>query len=91
MQNVPLVSNGQRKRVTEENKEDYLNALAWFRLATKPSKQIQSFIKGNNFAVLLHILNYTVDIFLSLMACTYMYVHARMHAQSLLFAICNSV
>ncbi len=43
---IPLVENGEEKEVTEENKLEYLNALAHYRLTKKVSEEIAYFIKG---------------------------------------------
>lgn len=46
MQVVPLVENGEEKEVTEENKTQYLNALAQYRLTKRVSEEIVHFMKG---------------------------------------------
>ena len=46
VQGAALIPHGQKERVTEGNKVQYLNALAYYRLAKRPNKQIQSFLKG---------------------------------------------
>lgn len=43
---IPLVENGEEKEVTEENKLEYLNALAHYRLTERVKEEIACFIKG---------------------------------------------
>jgi hypothetical protein len=45
------VPNGSTKLVTNENKEEYLNALANYRLGTKVKKEIEAFCKGLHYIV----------------------------------------
>ena len=46
MQVIPLVENGEEMEVTEENKMEYLNALAQYRLTKRVSEEIAHFLKG---------------------------------------------
>ena len=46
LQVIPLVENGEEKEVTEENKLEYLNALAHYRFTKRVSEEIAHFIKG---------------------------------------------
>ena len=41
-----MVPNGSRIAVTEQNKEDYLNSMAKYRLVTKVQKETDFFLKG---------------------------------------------
>ena len=41
-------SDGSKIEVTNENKKDYLNALAQYRLTAKVKSEIEAFIKGLN-------------------------------------------
>jgi len=43
---VDLIPNGKKIVVTNENKEDYLNALAQYRLLVRVKREIESFVKG---------------------------------------------
>jgi len=43
---VDLISNGRKVVVTNENKEEYLNALAQYRLLTRVKRETESFLKG---------------------------------------------
>jgi len=43
---VDLIPGGSKKPVTADNKEQYLNALAQYRLGTKCEKEIAAFKKG---------------------------------------------
>jgi len=43
---IDLVPNGSNCRVTSDNKEEYLNAIANYRLGTRVSKEVESFLKG---------------------------------------------
>jgi hypothetical protein len=43
---VDLIPNGSKKPVTAENKKQYLNALAQYRLGTKFDKEIEAFKRG---------------------------------------------
>ena len=43
---VELVPNGKKVLVTNENKEDYLTALANYRLCQKVKREIDAFVKG---------------------------------------------
>ncbi|CAG7785471.1 unnamed protein product [Allacma fusca] len=45
---VDLVSDGSKIPVTNENKKEYLNALANYRLATKVKGEVEAFLKGVN-------------------------------------------
>lgn len=45
---VELIAGGSKKKVTGENKEQYLNALAHYRLASKVTKEIDAFKRGLN-------------------------------------------
>lgn len=47
IQVVPLIKNGEKKKVTETNKLSYLNEIANYRLTTRGKKQIEFFIKGS--------------------------------------------
>ena len=40
------MENGGEKEVTEENKSQYLNALAQYRLTKRVSEEISQFLKG---------------------------------------------
>ena len=48
LQTVDLVSDGSKIPVTNENKKEYLNALANYRLATKVKSEVEAFLKGVN-------------------------------------------
>ncbi|XP_021944995.1 apoptosis-resistant E3 ubiquitin protein ligase 1 isoform X2 [Folsomia candida] len=48
---VDLVPDGSKIIVTNENKREYLNALAQYRLATKAKPQVDAFLKGLNEVV----------------------------------------
>lgn len=41
-----MISNGRKVVVTNENKEEYLNALAQYRLLTRVKRETESFLKG---------------------------------------------
>jgi len=43
---VDLIPNGSKLKVTEENKEDYLQELANYKLGTKVTKEMEAFLKG---------------------------------------------
>ncbi|ODN05808.1 Apoptosis-resistant E3 ubiquitin protein ligase 1 [Orchesella cincta] len=43
---VDLIQSGKKVVVTNENKEDYLNALSQYRLLTRVKREIESFVKG---------------------------------------------
>lgn len=43
---VELIPGGAKKKVTSENKEQYLNALALYRLSSKVTKEIDAFKRG---------------------------------------------
>lgn len=43
---VDLIPNGRKLVVTNDNKEDYLNALARYRLLTRVKREIDAFLKG---------------------------------------------
>jgi len=45
---VDLIPDGSKITVTNENKKNYLNALAQYRLCTKVKSQIEAFTKGLN-------------------------------------------
>ena len=45
---IDLIPNGSRIPVTNENKLQYLDSLAQYRLATAVREQIDSFLKGLN-------------------------------------------
>jgi len=45
---VDLIPNGSNIPVTNDNKEDYLNALANYRLGARVEEEIRSFVKGLN-------------------------------------------
>lgn len=48
MQEVELISNGSTISVTNENKIQYLNALAQYRLSNSVKPEIEHFLKGLN-------------------------------------------
>ena len=48
LQTVDLIPDGSKTIVTNENKKEYLNALAQYRLATKVKSEVDSFLKGLN-------------------------------------------
>jgi len=50
-QMVPLIEYGEQIQVTDENTQDYLNALARYHLASKVSKEVLAFRSG-----LIHII-----------------------------------
>ncbi|CAG7718986.1 unnamed protein product [Allacma fusca] len=43
---VDLITNGSKISVTNETKEEYLNVLARYRLATRVQKEVEAFLKG---------------------------------------------
>lgn len=43
---MDLVPSGSKLKVTEKNKEDYLNELANYKLGMRVTKEIESFRKG---------------------------------------------
>ena len=43
---IDLVPNGQKVPVTNMTKEEYLNSLAKYRLATRVHKEVEAFLKG---------------------------------------------
>jgi len=43
---VELVPGGNKILVTNENREEYLTALAQYRLGTRVQKEIEAFLKG---------------------------------------------
>jgi len=45
---VPLKENGAEEEVTEENKMEYLDLLAQYRLAKTVREEIEAFLKGND-------------------------------------------
>ena len=51
MQVIPLIENGENIDVTEENKLQYLNALAHHRFTNKVSEEIAHFMKGTQDSV----------------------------------------
>jgi hypothetical protein len=48
---VDLIPDGSKTIVTNENKKEYLNALAQYRLSTKVKSEVDSFLKGLNEVV----------------------------------------
>lgn len=46
LQEVDLIPNGSKIEVTQENKMKYLDALAQYKLHSRASAEIESFIKG---------------------------------------------
>ena len=46
VQVVPLKENGAEIDVTEENKREYLDLLAQYRLAKRVKDEIEAFLKG---------------------------------------------
>ena len=40
------MENGEEKEVTEENKTQYLNTLAQYRLAKRVNEEVEQFMKG---------------------------------------------
>ena len=48
LQTVDLISGGSKINVTNENKKDYLNALANYRLSVKVKNEVEAFLKGVN-------------------------------------------
>jgi hypothetical protein len=51
LQTIDLIADGSKIAVTNENKREYLNALAQFRLATRVRTQVDAFLKGLNDVV----------------------------------------
>lgn len=51
LQTIDLIPDGSKIAVTNENKSDYLNALAQYRLSTKVKVQVDAFLKGLNEVV----------------------------------------
>lgn len=52
---VSLTPGGSKATVTDQNKMDYLNQLAQYRLGKRMSEEIRHFLKGfpfNNFSLL---------------------------------------
>lgn len=45
-QTVELLSNGRNIAIINENKEEYLNLLATYRLFTRVKREIEGFLKG---------------------------------------------
>lgn len=43
---MDLISNGRKVIVSNENKEEYLNSLAQYRLLTRVKRETESFLKG---------------------------------------------
>jgi hypothetical protein len=43
---VELVPNGKRISVTDDNKEEYLNHIALYRLSIRMKREIDAFLKG---------------------------------------------
>lgn len=43
---MELTPNGKRKKVTNCNREEYLNLLAQYRLVTRVKREIDAFLKG---------------------------------------------
>jgi len=48
LQTVDLIPDGSKTVVTNENKKEYLNALAQYRLSTKVKAEVEAFLKGLN-------------------------------------------
>ncbi|XP_021965341.1 apoptosis-resistant E3 ubiquitin protein ligase 1 [Folsomia candida] len=46
LKSVELISNGRNIAVINENREEYLNLLAQYRLCTKVKREIEAFVKG---------------------------------------------
>ena len=43
---VPLVSGGRQKRVTDNNKLEYLSHLAQYHLVSRVADEVKHFLKG---------------------------------------------
>ncbi|XP_039248236.2 apoptosis-resistant E3 ubiquitin protein ligase 1-like [Styela clava] len=66
---VPLKPNGAKLQVTNENKLEYLNRLAQYRLSTSIKDEIDAFNKGLNFLVPDHLLSMFDENELELLMC----------------------
>lgn len=66
---VPLKPNGGKVRVTNDNKMEYLNRLAQYKLSTVIKEEIECFNKGLNLLVPEHLLSMFDENELELLMC----------------------
>eukprot|EP00771_Trimastix_marina_P000626 gnl/Trimastix_PCT/1648.p1 GENE.gnl/Trimastix_PCT/1648~~gnl/Trimastix_PCT/1648.p1 ORF type:complete len:816 (-),score=188.10 gnl/Trimastix_PCT/1648:29-2476(-) len=66
---IPLCRNGQKKRVTDANKCEYVDLLARYRLVTRVSDQLDSFIHGFHEVVPKAVVAPFTDTELELLLC----------------------
>lgn len=66
---VPLKQNGAKISVTNENKLEYLNRLAQYKLSTSVKEEIDTFNKGLNLLVPEHLLSIFDENELELLIC----------------------
>ena len=52
---VPLIDHGEGIDVVEQNKANYLNLLAQYRLAKNVREEVESFLKGTVCVVFAHV------------------------------------
>lgn len=72
---VDLIPNGSKVRVRNENKSQYLDALATHRLSNNVKDEIDSFLKGLNFIIPDNLLSIFDENELEVLVLFSVYIH----------------